>query len=322
MATLDEGVVNLQRFVGLLASAVSATQQVGDHASDAVRRLSDLEGEAEQEGGGLNDELTELGQALESEVAETVSALTELMQAADDAQDKAQDAQDKMEQTATDLDEKAGAVETALEQSDEQLTSEGFQPLAHALDEAQQEMETESSEEEQAFTELESAVGGFQSEADTAWSEAEAELDEAAGDMNEGETELHAESNEGVHGFETAAGALEAACTELADDVHDIYDVLSQGVEAQGQAWQQAVQAAGHEALTFTTEARQDHLEQPAAMVRDEALATLTQEYETLDAVLEAAASAVSTLEPLAEDLVKCKSVLGDIDALTAALAS
>jgi len=321
MATLDEGVVNLQRFVGLLASATSATEQVGDHVNEASRLFAQLENEAEQEGGGLNDHLTELGQALETEEAEALAAIGELTQAATEAQDAAGDAHDKVEQTATDLDDKANTVETELEQASAQLTSEGFQPLTQALDEAQQEMETESNEEEQAFTELESAVGGFASEAETAWNEAETELDEAATDMTEGETELQTESTEDVQVFEGAAGALETACTDLEGAVEAIYDVMSQGVDAQGQAWQQAVQVAGQDALTFTTEARQQQLDQPAAMVKDEALATLYQEYEALDTVLSAATTAVGALEPLAEELIKCQGVLGEIDALMDALA-
>jgi chromosome segregation ATPase len=321
MATLDEGVVNLQRFVGLLASATSATQQVGDHVKEAAGHFAQLETEAEQEGGGLNDELTELGQALETEEAEALSAMTELQQAATEAQGKADEAQDKVEKAATDLDEKAGAVESGLEQASEQLTNEGFQPLTQALDEAQQEMEKESNEEEQAFTELESAVGTFESEAETAWNEAEAELEEATGELNEGETQLETESKEGVQGFETAADKLESDCTDLEQDVDAIYSELSTGVEAQGQAWQQAVQAASQEALTFTNEARQQQLDQPAALVKDEALSTLTQEYEALNTVLEAATIAVNGLEPLAEDLVKSQGVLGEIDSLMAALA-
>jgi chromosome segregation ATPase len=321
VATLDEGVINLQRFVGLLATATSATEQVGDHVKESSRHFSQLEDEAEQEGGGLNGHLTELAQALETDEAEAVSAIADLAQAATEAQTAAGGAHDKVEQTATDLDEKAGAIENGLEQASGQLTSEGFQPLSQALEEAQREMDTESHEEEQAFTELESAVSGFESEADTAWNEAETELDEAAADMTAAETELQTASNEDVHEFESAAGALESACTELEGAVDTIYDVMSQGVEAQGQSWQQAVQASGHDALTFVTDAHQQRLDQPAAMVKDEALATLSHEYEALDTVLGAATTAVSELPPLAEELIKCHGAFGEIDALMDALA-
>ena len=321
MATLDDGVVNLQRFVGLLVTATSATEQVGDHVTESSRQFSQLEDQAADEGGGLNDHLTELAQAIEHDEAEVTSAMNDVMQAATDAQEAAGDAHDKVEQTATDLDQKAGAIEHDLEQASGQLTSEGFQPLSQALDEAQQEMDSESNEEEQAFTELEGAVGGFESESETAWNEAETELDQATTDLTEAESELESEAKEDVHAFEDAAGALEGACTELDSAVDAIYDVMSQGVEAQGQSWQQAVQAAGQEALTFATDAHHQQLDQPAAMVKDEALAKLQQEYEALDTVLEAATTAVSGLEPLTEELIKCHGALGEIDALMDALA-
>jgi hypothetical protein len=321
MATLDDGVVNLQRFVGLLASATSATQQVGDHVKQASQQFSRLEDEAEQEGGGLNDNLTELQQTLERDEAEALSALGELLQAATDAQQAAGDAHDKVEQTATDLDDKAGTIETDLEQASGQLTSEGFQPLGQLLDEAQQQIDTESNEEEQAFTELEGAVGTFESEAETAWNDAEQELDESTTDLTEAETEVKAEADESVQGFDTAAGEVETDCSNLEGAVDAMYDLMTQGVDTQGQAWQQAVQTSAQEALTFTTDARQQRLDQPAAMVKDEALTTLQQEYEALDTVLEAAGTAVSNLEPLAEDLIKCQGAMAEIDALMDALA-
>lgn len=321
MATLDEGVVNLQRFVGLLANATSATEQVGDRVKEAARRFADLEGEAEEEGGGLNDHLTELGSTLQTEEAEAVEAITELIQAAQDAQDTVGDAQEKVERAASDLESKASDVENDLEQASTQLTSEGFTPLDQAVAEAQQELESESQEEEQAFTELEGAVGGFQSEAEAAWNEAEGELEEATGDLTEAETALEAAATEGVQGFTAAADEMETACTTLQSEVDLIYDALDSGVEAQGTTWQQAVQGAGQEALTFVTDAEQQRLAQPAAMVEDEALATLDQEYEAVGDVLDAAGTAVADLEPLAEDLVKCQSVLSEVNALMDALA-
>ena len=185
-----------------------------------------------------------------------------------------------------------------------------FSPWGKPSTSAEQELEAESRETEQAFTELEGAVSGFQAEAETAWNEAEAELEEATTDLAEGESALQGESSEGVQAFGTAATELEGACAALEADVDTIYDVCDQGVEAQGQAWQQAVQTAGQEALTFVTEGQQLRLDHPAAMVKDEVLATLLREYETLGTLLEDALTAVGDLEPLAEDLVKCQAVM------------
>jgi hypothetical protein len=164
-------------------------------------------------------------------------------------------------------------------------------------------------------------VGGFENEAETAWNEAESKLEEATTDLAEGGTAIEGASSEGVQAFGTAATELEGACAELATEVDAMYDGFDQGVETQGQAWQQAVQAVAQEALTFVSEGQQVRLDQPAAMVEDEALASLTQEYETLQTLLDSAGKVVGELDPLAEDLVKCRAVMDDIDKLLNALA-
>jgi chromosome segregation ATPase len=321
MATLDEGVVNLQRFIGLLANATSATGQVEDHVTESSRRFAELDGDTEEEGGGLNDRLTDLASALETDEAAAAQALTELVQAAKDAQEMVGDAQEMVEQAATELEATADAVEDDIEQASSQLASEGFEPLAQVLEEAEQELEKESQELDQAFTELETEVKAFQTEAEAAWNEADAALDEAAGDMNGAEAAIEAASGDGVQGFEVAGGEMETACTTLQADVDVIYDALDSGVEAQGQAWEQAVQAAAAEALAFVTDAGQ-RLDQAADIVNDDALATLDQEYDALGTVLDAAGPLLSDLEPLAADLASGQAVLGQVDALMDALAS
>jgi DNA repair exonuclease SbcCD ATPase subunit len=321
MASLDEGVVNLQRFIGLLANATSATHQVDEHVTESARLFAEMEGEADEEGGGLNDRLTDFAGALPAEEAEAVKAIGELAQAAADAQGVVDDAQEKVDQAAVDLESTASAVDDDIEHAATQLTSEGFTPLGQVVEEAQQELESEVREEEQAFTQLETAVRGFETEAEAAFNEAEGELEKAAGEMADAETALEAASNEGVQGFETAGAEMESACSALQADVDLIYDALDSGVEAQGQAWEQAVQAAAGEAHTFVADATQ-RLGQVADMVEKEALATLDQEYEAVGAVLDAAGTVVSDLEPLAEELTRGQAVLGDIDALMDALAS
>ena len=321
MASLDEGVVNLQRFIGLLANATSATNQVAEHVGESSRLFTEMEGDADEEGGGLNDRLTDFAGALETEEAEAVKAIGALAQAATDAQETVDDAQEKVDQAAVDLEATATAVDDDVEQAATQLTSEGFTPLGQAIEEAQQELEAEVQEEEQAFTRLETAVSGFETEAEAAFNDAEGELEKAAGEMAEAETTLEAASNDGVQGFETAGAEMESECTALQADVDLIYDALDSGVEAQGQAWEQAVQSAAGTQQAFVADATQ-RVGQVADMLEKEALAALDQEYEAVGTVLDAAGTVVSDLEPLAEELTRAQAVLGDIDALMDALAS
>jgi len=321
MAEYDQVVVNLERFIGLLAAATSAVGQVEDHVEDVGRQFEQLEQDAGEDGGALNDHLEELATTLESEEAEAVAAIGELTQAGTEAQQDVADVDAKVEQAATDLEQAADAVETHLEQAATQLATEGFEPFDQVLATAQQELESSSHETEQALTEFVSAVGGFETEAEAAWNEAETELESSTTALVEGETSLEAVAQEGVRGFDAEADSLETACGTLVTEVDAIYDELDAGVVAQGQEWEQAVDGAGQDALAFVTEARQQRLEPSASMVDDEALGTLNQEYEALGTVLDAAETPMGELEPLSAELVKAKGVVGQIDELMNSLA-
>jgi hypothetical protein len=320
MAELDQAVVNLERFIGLLANATSAVGQVEDHVVQNGKQFAELEQDAGEEGGGLNDRLEELSSTLETEEGEAIAALGELAQAAGEAAQDVADVHGKVEQAAADLDQTADTVETGLEQASTQLDTEGFEPLDQALETAQTELETSSQEAEQSLTELVAAVGGFATEAEAAWNEAEGELEAATTAFVEAETAIEAEAQEGVQGFDAAADALEGACASLVTAVDQIYDDFDAGVVTQGQEWDQAIDAAAQEASAFAGDARQQRLEPSASMVDDEALGTLSQEYEALGTVLDAAAEPLGDLEPLSAELVRAQSVVGQIDELMNAL--
>lgn len=320
MADFDQAVVNLERFIGLLANATSAVGQVEDHVVGNGKEFAELEQEAGEEGGGLNDRLEELSTTLETEEGEAVAALGELTQAGGEAQQDVTDVETKVGQAATDLDQTADAVETALEQASTQLDTEGFEPLDQALEAAQTELETSSQEADQSLTELVGAVGGLANEAEAAWNEAEAELEVSTTALVEAETAIEAEAQEGVQGFDAAAYSLEGACASLVSAVDQIYDDLDASVATEGQEWDQAVDTAAQEAFAFAGEARQQRLEPSASMVDDEALGTLSQEYEALGTVLDGAAEPMGELEPLSVELVRAQAVVGQIDELMNAL--
>jgi chromosome segregation ATPase len=321
MADLDQAVVNLERFIGLLASATSAVGQVEDHVVECGRQLAELEQGAAEGGGGLNDRLEELATTLDAEEAETVTALGELRQAGGEAQMNVAGLYTTVEQAAIDLEQAAAAVETQLEQAGTQLDSEGFEPFGQALGTAQQELEASGQQAEQALTELASAASGFETEAEAAWNEAESELESSTSALAAAESAIEAVAQEGVQGFDAAADALETACGTLVTEVDQIYDALDSGVAAQGQEWEQAVDAAAQEALAFVGEAREQRLEPSAVMVDDEALGGLSREYDSLGTVLDAASAPLRDLEPLSAELVRAQAVVVQIDELMTALA-
>jgi chromosome segregation ATPase len=320
VAELDQAVVNLERFLGLLANATSAVGQVEDHVVQRGREFGELENEAADAGGGLNDRLEEVATMLEAQEAEAVAALGELSQGADGAQQDVAEVDDQVGQAATDLEGAADDVEKTLEQAGTALDGEGFEPFARALENAQQELQAAAHETGQALTELAGAVSNLEASAETDWTEAEAEMETSAAALASAETAIESAAQDGVQGFDAAADALESACGSLVKDVDVIYDALDSGVEAQGQEWEQAVDASAQGAQAFVGDAREQRLETAASTVNDEALATLDQEYEALGSVLDGAAAPMGDLPPLSAELVRAQSVVGQIDELMSAL--
>jgi hypothetical protein len=320
MADFDQAVQNLERFIGLLVNATSAVGQVEDHVEANGKAFGDLEQEAEGEGGVLNDRLEELSTTLGSEEAEAIAALDEVKQAASEAEQVLAGVDSKMEQAASDLDQTAGAAEAALEQASTQLHGEGFEPFIQALDVAQQELEASTQEAVQELAALVAAAGGFAAEVEASGNAAAAELEEAASTLADGENAIEQEAREAVQAFTAAADALDDACGVVVSDVGQIYDHVDQAVAAEGQEWDRAVDAAVQAAFVFVSEGRQQRLEPSASMVQEEAFALLSQEYEALETVLDAAARPLGELEPLSVEMERARSVVGQIDELMSAL--
>ena len=321
MTTLDDGILNLRRFVANLVQATSALEQVTDHFEECERRFTQLQDEAGDEGGGLNDQLQELGTTLESGEKDAGEALGDLAQAATDGQQTITEAEDDLEQATSQVEQKAQAVVSDLDQAHHQLVDQGFLPLIQDLEEAERELEAQGQETGQAFTEWETTLQGLEAEAKASWDAAEGELDEAASDLAQDETALEGEATEAVRDFDSMATSLEQAGTALEGDVDTVHDLLDAGVQEQGQEWEQAVERHAREAQAFVEAGATQRLEQPAQTVEDMALASLTREYTALDAVLDSGAAVAGEVEPLAAELAKCLTVVGHIDKLLNAMA-
>ena len=321
MATLDEGVGNLQRFIAHLVASTGALERSAAFFKESGGRFGDLEDEVGDEGGGLNDELEELGTALDSGVHDAGEALTELTQAVREGEEAAGEGGQRLDQAARDVEEETGTTLDGVADANTRLTSQGFEALGQTLDREQKELETETQECEQAFDELETAAADSESEAQTAWDAADAELDEAMSDLTEAAAAFEAATDQGVQGFEAAAGDFEQHCADLASEVDVIYDALDAAVAQEGQEWDQAVRSFVSEALALAETAAREQVVQPAGLVEDEALGGLQQEYSALGDVLESARQTAEELDPLTQDLARCQQVVAKVDELLNALA-
>lgn len=320
MANLDEAVVNLERFIGTLTEATGVLEDVSEHLEEKAREFAKLEDAAGEDGDTVSGHLDEALDALEDARGEAEDALADLEHAAGEGERSLSEGRDEAEQTASDLEDK---VRTALADVDEahaSLSSDGFQTLGQTLDDLEGQMEAEANETAQALNAMETDAQGLLREAETAWQEAESAVDAAAADVAAQESAVENEATEGTTAFEAAAVEAESRCTSIDQELETLYGALESTVGTEGAAWDQAVQDVTQTVLTFLQEGGRERLEEPAALLDDEALDGLDREYDTLAAALGAAESTATELPPLADELVRSQSVVGQVAELMNAL--
>jgi len=321
MATLDEGVINLQRFIGALVNAHGAVEQLTSHFEEKTRTFTELDGQAAHEGDGLNHHLEEAAGALQTGEQDASTALGDLTQAATEGESSTEEGKDLVGKAASDVEEKARAVVDALEGAHSTLTEQGFTALGHTLETAENELQAEDGHCTEALGALVTAAQGKEAESHTAWDAAQGELEHAATDTEHAASDVEAAATDTEHGFEAAGTEGASQCTALEGELEQIYHALVSGVETQGHDWEQGVQQAAQDAASFLHDGEEHQLVQPATLLHDEALAGLQHEYEALSTVLEASTSLVGEVPPLSEDLVKAESVVADVDEVMNALA-
>jgi len=321
MASLDEGVLNLQQFIGQLNAANGALEEITKALETSTKDLSQLEDEAAEQGGGLNEGLDQLGSQLDSGREEATEAIEEVAEVTRDAQDTLGDARHQVEEAAGDFEERSQAVVTDLEERHATLTERGFEDLARTVDEVQQACDTVRESSEQAFSELEGAVRGFEAETQASWDAADGAVEQNAAELAGDESSLASDVSEYVEAFESASADLGSACSRLEGELASIYESGRAGVDAAGQELAGGWQVLSQEAVAFVDSGVQERLEEPARVVEEEALGGLKQEYTALGGALEEGSATAQELAPLAEQLAKSQAIIGHVDELMQALA-
>jgi chromosome segregation ATPase len=320
MATTDDPIANLQRFIASLTMSNGAVEKITQHVQETSHGFTQLEAEAHDHGGSLKEHLEEFRSKLDAAEDEARRAIEDLRHAAESSQQALAEAEGHVEQAGDDFEEKVHAVSAHLDDEHSRLTDQGFTVLGHTLDQAEHQLDSERQESEQAFKELEGAVHGFETEAQTAWETAHGAFDHATSDVSHEESELAAEASGAHQAFDSAGSEIEGACHSLEGDIGTIYDTFTAGVDAASTELDGATQNLLQEAAGYIEAGGHEHLEEPASALEADALGPLGQEYTGLDAVLHSAATTASELEPLADDLVKAKAVVAEIDKLVNAV--
>jgi predicted nucleic acid-binding Zn-ribbon protein len=320
MATTEDPIANLQRFIASLTMSNGAVEKITQHVQETSQVLTQLEGEAHDHGGGLKEHLEEFRSKLDAAEDEVRQAVEDVRHAAADGQQALTEAGGYVEKAGGDVEETAHNVSAHLDDEHSRLTDQGFAVLGHTLDEAEQQLESERQEAEHAFKELEGAVHGFETEAQTTWEAGHGAFDHATSDLSQEESALAAEASGAHQAFDSAASEIEGVSHSLEGEIGTIYDAFTAGVDAAGGELEGAAQNLFQQAVGFVEAGGQAKVEEPATALDADALGPLGEEYAALAVALHSAAATTAELEPLADDLVRSKAVVGQIDKLVNAV--
>ena len=321
MATVEQGVESLRHFIADLTSASAALAQITQTLQDGKRDLSQLEGAASEQGGGLNDDLEETRSRLEAGEAAAVRAVEDLTARAETAQQALHEARAQVEQAGHPFEEGVLRLAADLDEEHVRLTQDGFAALGTRLDEAERELEAARAESGRFWTELEDALMRIQAESQADWTDAEATLDGAVAQAATREASMEAEASAAVQGLDALAGELDGAIVALDTELAAIYDGGEAGIDAVDAELSSVFQRVADEAEAFIQASSDERLVQPASELEKDGLQPLQIEYSLVLVALTSGLAVAVPLAPLAEELAKCQAVVAQVDQLLNAMA-
>jgi DNA repair exonuclease SbcCD ATPase subunit len=323
MATLDEGIENLQRFNALLAETNTQVEQTIDNLETQEHDLGQLEEDLETKLDGLQSELQELKSEVEKAEDDASGEIERLGEAAQNA------AGGPLEEAENDLDEAEDDVQQKLskDQGDADkafatLESDGFEELHGTLQTVGGDVQKSQGEVEQSFDTFDQELQGMQQELEGAGTKAVEGMDQAAEAISGEEAE---ELKSKVAGYVTAWGQtvpqeVESGADQVVNDLHSNYEGWKSEADADADELMQTVGQLATELAEMLTSELGEQLEQAVDKAKDEAFGTLDDDLGSTNAVLEAGEDTTGELDPLVPELEIAKTVVGEIDTALGAL--
>lgn len=323
MATLNDadGIANLQRFVANLAAATAALETITDHVQEASPHLEQLEKDAGDHGGGLNDRLEGLRETIEKGQEAVRQAIDEVGQAGTAGRDVIAAAEATVDRASGELAERAQAVSSHLDERHARLAEQGFAPLGQSLDEIDHQLERAREGSQHAFEELEAGLRGFATEAQAAWDGGISALERTAAELAAEGAALVAEASSAQEALASSGAGLEAFCSTLDTEISAVYEGFAASADTAAQELAEAGRSRLQDAAGFLEASGQSRLEDPADTLDAEGFGPLGEESAALDEVLGSAALTAAEVEPLAGELAKCQAIVGEIEKLLNAIA-
>jgi hypothetical protein len=323
MATLDEGVSNLQRFCGLLTQVNTGLQQRTQEVENAAADVERLDGSLDDALASLAGALQEAQSQMESD-ADDAQAAVEGLGASVLALDEERlpPVEEDVDEAGSTFAQRTGEDGAALESASGELASAGFDALSSSLDSVEGSIQASAQDAEEAFATAASEVAAAQQQLEQGLNDTSAAAQEAAGALS-GETVASLESD----GASCAAAwtgelpqALESGCTGAAGAVEGAYGGFGEESLGAGDGLIERVLVVCEQAAAFVLDDGGSQVEQAGAAAAEQAMPDLQAELDAMEATFAGGADTCGRLDPLVGELEIAATVVAQVDELLAAV--
>lgn len=314
---LDEGVSNLEAFLGVLEDTISKVNEANPTLKEHGEALETLDQDAAEELGGFDRELDAALQetgSLADAAGDEVEKLENTARGGTDgvlseAADGFEEWEDKLGSTLDD------AAETVRDGASD-LTSDGFEPAGEAVESAGSALESSQDTTENAFdaftAALEQLGSRFAGSLVTAAMKAEESAQQAGELESDFEGKADSRTSE-IQGDSTGALGVHAETKESAGT---LYDAASGRVQSEAQELMDGQKDAFSEAAQQMRDTAEAPLGEPVDTVESDALEPHANEVDAWAQLAEAAEQGLSAFDPLVEDLERSERVAEVIEEL------
>jgi hypothetical protein len=322
MASLDDGIANLQKFIGEAGGSAAYLLQASGLLETAAEKIEGLDQEAQTDIGAVNRILSEAEGDLASARSGAVEALTSLGQLAEEAADDTLDTREgELEDAGDETEQAAETVRDDLDEAYSRLDDDGFRPHDTAMDDLGTGALDAKDAAEQAFEALADDVASLSSRG-------QALGDGAASGLAETESEVEAEVTVLAGRFDAVKdvwhdsidGGLQASCDEVGAALQQIYTDWEGAVGGVAEALGDAAGAPMERVASYLEkDAHQGVEDAVGETLRGPAEALLTESAQVGGAA-EGAAVVAESVGVLVGDLRVSVSVVGQIDKMLSEL--
>src|SRR4029078_1914292 len=314
MVQLDEGVTNLELFIGILTDTSAKLQDELDQLDQETAQLESLESQAEDVLGDFNSAADDMAWAVDESGEEAATGIDGTGQAARAiAQDRCAEAEGDAQGAGQAFEDKVRSGGDELQSESGTVVSDGFKNLGETLDRVTQETSQVATSAGQSIDQLTSDAGTAQQSAAGAFDGAENAVATSATEVTGHEATIGAAATAAVATLHGAGSDLEGTCASVQGDNDGTYAAAGDRINDAGDdLGDDAAKALEDTADTLATDAARAV---PRAADRvDQSGTAYDGALDAVKTLLDEAVETGTELEPLVADLEKCKGVVDTID--------